>query len=70
MLEGKGIRYRPGVNVSAEAFVAAAVEHHADLICCSVLLTTTMNEMGKVVAAANSGRASATRSKSWSAARR
>lgn len=53
MLEGKGISVIDlGVNVSAEAFVAAAVEHHADLICCSALLTTTMNEMGKVVAEA------------------
>jgi len=53
MLEGKGISVVDlGVNVSAEAFVTAAVENKADIICCSALLTTTMNEMSNVVAEA------------------
>lgn len=50
MLEGKGITVVDlGVDVSAEAFVDAAIENHADVICCSALLTTTMGEMKNVV---------------------
>ena len=50
MLEGKGIEVVDlGVDVSAEQFVAAAIENKANLICCSALLTTTMNEMQRVV---------------------
>lgn len=50
MLEGKGITVIDlGVDVSAETFVDAAIENGADLICCSALLTTTMNEMKNVV---------------------
>ena len=50
MLEGKGLEVHDlGVDVSAEQFVAAAKEHNANLICCSALLTTTMNEMQRVV---------------------
>ncbi|NLD88494.1 MAG: cobalamin-binding protein [Clostridiales bacterium] len=50
MLEGKGLSVIDlGVDVSAEQFVAAAIENNADLICCSALLTTTMNEMKAVV---------------------
>lgn len=50
MLEGKGITVIDlGVDVSAETFVEAAMENGADLICCSALLTTTMNEMKSVV---------------------
>lgn len=50
MLESKGIVvYDLGVDVSPEQFVDAAVEHNADLICCSALLTTTMGEMQNVV---------------------
>ena len=50
MLEGKGINVIDlGVDVSAEQFVAAAQENNADLIVCSALLTTTMNEMEAVV---------------------
>ena len=53
MLEGKGINVVDlGTNVSAETFVQAAIDNDADLICCSALLTTTMNEMKNVVEAA------------------
>ncbi len=50
MLEGKGLSVIDlGVDVSAERFVEAAIENHADIICCSALLTTTMNQMKNVV---------------------
>lgn len=50
MLEGKGINVIDlGVDVSAEKFVAEAQANNADLIVCSALLTTTMNEMEAVV---------------------
>ena len=40
-----------GTSTSADAFMAAAREHEADLIGCSALLTTTMGNMRDVVAA-------------------
>lgn len=50
MMEGKGLKVIDlGVDVSAETYIQAAMEHHAQLICCSALLTTTMNEMKHVV---------------------
>ena len=50
MMEGKGLEVIDlGVDVAPEAFVAAAKEHHADIISCSALLTTTMGEMKNVV---------------------
>ncbi len=50
MMEGRGITVVDlGVDVSAEKFVQAAMENNADIICCSALLTTTMNEMKAVV---------------------
>ncbi len=50
MLESKGIRVIDlGVDVPAERFVDAAVEHNAQVLCCSALLTSTMGEMRKVV---------------------
>ena len=53
MLEGKGIEVIDlGVDVSADRFVDAAIEHNAQIICCSALLTTTMGEMRSVVEAA------------------
>ena len=53
MMEGKGIEvFDLGVDVSPEAFVQGAIEHDADLIGCSALLTTTMPVMGEVVKAA------------------
>ncbi len=50
MMEGKGIEIIDlGVDVSPEAFVNAAKEQNASIICCSALLTTTMGEMKNVV---------------------
>lgn len=50
MLEGKGLTVVDlGVDVSAEQFYNAAVENNAQIVCCSALLTTTMNEMKNVV---------------------
>ena len=52
MVEGKGIEVIDlGVDVAPETFVQAAVEHEADIIACSTLLTTTMPAMGEVVEA-------------------
>jgi len=52
MMEGKGLLVHDlGVDVSSDKFVAAAREHNADIVCCSALLTTTMNEMRNVVEA-------------------
>ena len=52
MMEGKGLAVVDlGVDVSADKFVAAAKEHKADIVACSALLTTTMNEMKGVVEA-------------------
>lgn len=53
MFEGKGIQVIDlGTDVEAEAFVDAAIEHNAKIICCSALLTTTMGEMKNIVDAA------------------
>ncbi|OQC01017.1 MAG: Methionine synthase [Firmicutes bacterium ADurb.Bin099] len=50
MMEGKGFDVIDlGVNVSAEQFVQSAIEHDAEIIACSALLTTTMGEMANVV---------------------
>ncbi len=50
MLEAKGFDVVDlGVDVSADTFVAKAIEHKANIICCSALLTTTMGEMKAVV---------------------
>jgi len=50
MLEGRGLNVVDlTVDVSPEAFVDAAVENNAQIICCSALLTTTMVEMENVV---------------------
>lgn len=52
MMEGKGLTVVDlGVDISAEAFVAAAKEHNAQIVACSALLTTTMGVMSEVVAA-------------------
>lgn len=54
MMEGKGIEVVDlGVDVAPETFVEKAKEHSADIICCSALLTTTMDEMRNVVIKAN-----------------
>ena len=50
MLEGKGIEVIDlGIDVAAEEFIEKAKEENVDIICCSALLTTTMDEMEKVV---------------------
>jgi methylmalonyl-CoA mutase cobalamin-binding domain/chain len=52
MMEGKGLEvYDLGVDVSAEQFVAKAMEVEADVVALSALLTTTMTEMKAVVQA-------------------
>ena len=50
MMEGCGLEVIDlGVDVSPEQFVDTAVEQHCNIIACSSLLTTTMNEMRRVV---------------------
>ena len=54
MMEGKGLKVIDiGVDVPAQTFVDKAREHGAKVIACSALLTTTMNEIQKVVEAVN-----------------
>ena len=53
MLEGKGLEVVDlGTDVPAEKFVQTAIEQNCQVICCSALLTTTMNVMADVVKAA------------------
>lgn len=53
MLEGSGIEVVDlGVDIAAEAFVKTAIERQCDIIACSSLLTTSMNEMANVVSLA------------------
>ena len=53
MLEGKGLEVIDlGTDVPAETFVKTAIEQNCQVICCSALLTTTMNVMEDVVKAA------------------
>jgi corrinoid protein of di/trimethylamine methyltransferase len=50
MMESKGLKVIDlGVDVSAEQFFNAVVEFKADVVCCSALLTATMEEMRQVV---------------------
>ena len=52
MMEGKGLEVIDlGTDVMPETFVQAAVENDCQVICCSALLTTTMNVMKEVVEA-------------------
>jgi len=52
MLVGAGFEVIDlGVDVSPEKYVAAVLEHHPDLVCCSALLTTTMPRMKDIVQA-------------------
>ena len=52
MMEGKGLEVIDlGTDVSPEAFVNAVKEHGCQVVCCSALLTTTMDVMGEVVKA-------------------
>ena len=54
MLEGKGLEVVDlGVDVPADTFINRAIEEDVQVICCSALLTTTMNEMKEVVEKAN-----------------
>ena len=53
MLEGKGLEVIDlGTDVPAETFVQTAKEQGCQVICCSALLTTTMDVMADVVKAA------------------
>ncbi len=53
MLEGKGLEVIDlGTDVDPEDFIKTAQEENCQLICCSALLTTTMNVMADVVKAA------------------
>ncbi len=50
MMEGKGLEVVDlGTDVSPEAFVNTAIEQNCRIICCSALLTTTMEVMADVV---------------------
>jgi len=52
MFEGRGLKVIDiGIDVPAEKFVEAAIKHKADIVACSILLTTTMPETPKVVKA-------------------
>jgi len=53
MLEGKGLEVIDlGTDVDPDDFIKTAQEENCQLICCSALLTTTMNVMADVVKAA------------------
>ena len=50
MMESKGLEVVDlGVDVAPEAYVKAAIEQNCQVICCSALLTTTMEVMSEVV---------------------
>ena len=50
MMEGKGIEVIDlGVDVEPQTFIQSAIDNDCKLICCSALLTTTMNVIGDVV---------------------
>ncbi len=54
MMEGKGLEVIDlGSDVLPETFVQAAIDNNCQIICCSALLTTTMNVMKDVVEAAD-----------------
>ena len=54
MMEGKGLEVVDlGTDVAAETFIQTAIEQNCQVICCSALLTTTMNVMAEVVKAAD-----------------
>ena len=53
MMEGKGLEVIDlGTDVPAEKFVQTAIDENCQVICCSALLTTTMDVMKEVVDAA------------------
>ena len=50
MMEGKGLEVVDlGTDVAPETFIQTAKEQNCQVICCSALLTTTMDVMGEVV---------------------
>ncbi|MDR1583716.1 MAG: corrinoid protein [Prevotellaceae bacterium] len=50
MLEGSGFEVvNLGVDISSDKFVTSIVEHKANILCLSALLTTTMNYMKNVI---------------------
>lgn len=50
MMEGKGLEVIDlGTDVAPETFINAAIENNCQIICCSALLTTTMDVMSDVV---------------------
>ena len=52
MLEAKGLEVIDlGVDVAPTTFVETAKKENCQIVCCSALLTTTMNVMGEVVKA-------------------
>ena len=54
MMEGSGLEVIDlGVDVAPEEMVRTAQTQHCDIIACSALLTTTMDEMRRVVELAN-----------------
>ena len=54
MMEGKGLEVIDlGTDVAPETFVNTAKNENCNIICCSALLTTTMNVMEDVVKAAD-----------------
>ena len=53
MMEGQGLEVIDlGVDVPPEVFVQTAIEKNCRIICCSALLTTTLDAMAEVVKAA------------------
>lgn len=53
MLESKGLEVIDlGTDVAPDTFIKTAIEQDCQIICCSALLTTTMNVMADVVKAA------------------
>ncbi len=53
MMEGKGLEVIDlGTDVSPETFIQTAINENCQVICCSALLTTTMDVMAQVVKAA------------------
>lgn len=50
MMEGKGLEVIDlGTDVAPETFVKTAIEQNCQIICCSALLTTTMDVMADIV---------------------
>lgn len=52
MMEGRGLKVVDlGIDVPEEKFVAAAIEHNADIVALSMLLTTTIGEAPLIIKA-------------------